>query len=164
MRYPGFVGPSYKSSAYMADSEELINFLIEKNETPNAPSPYCLLPTPGFEEVVEADEGPGRGSIQVGASEFFVQGFAFYEYTGGTLTLRGTLAADANPATLSWNGPAGGQLFITSGDVGYCYDILTTTLTTEIVSGATMGAFLDGYFLCIDATTGTLRLSDMLDG
>jgi len=49
-RYPGLVGPAYQSSSPMAVSERLVNLMIEKNETPNAPSPYCLLPTPGFED------------------------------------------------------------------------------------------------------------------
>ena len=63
MQYPGLVGPAYQSASYMADCEELINLYIEKNETPNAPSPYCLLPTPGFAELLVVPEGPIRGEI-----------------------------------------------------------------------------------------------------
>jgi hypothetical protein len=165
MRYPGFVGPAYQSSSYMAGNERLVNFYVEKNETPNANTPYCLLPTPGFETVVTVPEGPIRGDLTVGDRAFFVAGFNFYELNDDdTATVRGVLASDANPATLSWNGPNGNQLFITSGDVGYCYDLGTDTLTTVLVSGATMGAFLDGFFLSLDATTATLQISDLLDG
>lgn len=164
MRYPGFIGPAYQSSSYMADSETLINLYPEKNESPNAPTPYVLLPTPGFTELDEVAEGPGRGSISIGALEYFVSGFRLYERSGMTITARGTVASDTNPATLSWNGVAGGQLFVTSGGIGYILDLSTFVLTTVLASGATMGAYLDGYFLSIDAATGVLRISDLLDG
>lgn len=149
----------------MASNEECINLYFEKTESPNAPTPGSLLGTPGFEPIGSVPEGPGRGSCIAGASTFFVSGFAFYESDGsGIITMRGTVNADGNPATLCWNGPAGGQLFITSGDIGYCYVIATQTLTVVLASGAAMGAYLDGFFLAIDAATGTLQISDLLDG
>ncbi len=166
MKYPGFLGPSYQSSSYMADAEDLINLFIEKNETPNAPDPYCLLPTPGFEELVAVAEGPIRGILFCDVPErcFFVAGFRLYEWDGTTATARGTVASDDHPATLCWNGANGDQLFITSGDVGYCYELSSNILSTVLASGAAMGAFLDGYFLAIDAALGILQLSDLLDG
>lgn len=165
MRYPGFLGYSYRSSSYMADSEELINFYVEKNESPNAPSPYCLLPTPGFVSVGNVAEGPSRGSCTANGLTYFVAGYRIYEWNGATATARGTLtAADTNPATLCWNGDAGGQLFITSGDVGYTLNLTTFVLTVVLASGAAMGSYLDGFFLALDAATGTLQISDLLDG
>lgn len=163
--YPGLVGPAYQSASYMAVTERLVNFYIEKNETPNAPAPYCLLSTPGFEEIVTVNEGPIRGSVTADGRDFFVAGFQLYELNADdTATARGVLASDANPATLAWNGPAGGQLFITSGDVGYCYELGSNVLSSVLASGATCGSFLDGYFLALDAATGTLQISDLLDG
>jgi len=169
MKYPGLVGISYQSASYLADSERCVNLYVEKNETPNAPSPYCLLPTPGFADVLTVPEGPIRGEIgAVNGRGFFVAGFRLYEafLAGGvwSATARGTVASDANPATLCWNGPNGGELFITSGDVGYILTLATNVLTVVLPSGATMGAFLDGYFLALDASTATLRISDLLDG
>ncbi len=165
MKYPGLIGPAYRSSAYMADRERCINFYLEKNETPNAPSPYCLLPTPGFELLTTVNEGPIRGIIsEVDGRCFFVAGFSLYEWDGTTATARGTVAADEFQATLCWNGPGGGELFITSGDAGYIFTLATNTLTTVLASGARMGAFLDGFFLALDATTGTLQISDLLNG
>lgn len=169
MQYPGFLGPSYRSASYMADSERTVNLYLEKNETPNAPNPYCLLHTPGFELLLTVPEGPIRGEIaQVNDRAFFVAGFRLYELfnTAGvwSATARGTLASDANPATLCWNGPNGGELFITSGDVGYILTLATNALTVVLASGATMGAFLDGFFLSLDGATATLRISDLFDG
>lgn len=148
----------------MADSEELINFYTEKNETPNAPIPSCLLPTPGFTSVVTVAEGPIRGCCTANGLTYFVAGYRLYEWNGVTATARGTLAADTNPATLCWNGPAGMELFVTSGDVGYVLNLTSFVLTTVLASGATMGAYQDGFFLSLNATTGVLRISDLLDG
>lgn len=150
----------------MADAEDLINFFIEKNETPNAPDPYCLLPTPGFEELVSVAEGPIRGIVFCDVPErcYFAAGFRIYEWNGVTAAPIGTVTSDDNPVTFSWNGANGDQLFITSGDVGYCLELSTNTLTTVLASGATMGAFLDGYFLALNAATATLQISDLLDG
>lgn len=165
VRYPGFLGPSYLGRSYMADTERCVNFYLEKNETPNAPSPYCLLPTPGFTLIVEVAEGPIRAAATAGTRTFFVAGFTLYELNSDdTATARGVVQSDENPATICWNGAGGDQLFITSGDVGYCYELSTDTLTEVLASGAAMGSFLDGFFLSLDAATGTLRISDLLDG
>lgn len=164
MRYPGFFGDSNKGASYMADAEELINLYRVKNG-PNAPSPYGYLPTPGFESVFTVPEGPSRGSCVANGLTYAVAGYVVYEWNGVTATARATLtAADANPATLCWNGDAGGQLFITSGDVGYILDLTSFLLSVVLTSGASMGAYLDGYFLALDAATGTLAISDLLDG
>jgi hypothetical protein len=163
--YQGFLGPSYLSSSYLADTERCINFYLEKNETPNAPTPYCLLPTPGYTVISTVPEGPIKGTSAIAdGREFYVAGFRLYENVADVPVARGTLASNANPATLCWNGPAGDQLFITSGDVGYILNLTSNVLTTVLVSGATMGSFLDGYFLALDAATGTLQISDLLDG
>ena len=164
MRYPGFFGPSNKLASYMADSEELFNLFPQ--HTGNPQNPVCYLGTPGFAEINRVSEGPIRGSCIAGTITYFVSGYAFYSYNSvtDTATLRGTVVADGNPATLCWNGVAGDQLFITSGDHGYCYEITADTLTEVLTSGATMGAYLDGFFLALDAATGTLQISDLLDG
>jgi len=101
-----------------------------------------------------------------------VAGFAFYElfYNVGTgvwsTIQRGIVAADANPVTIHANGDAGNQLWITSGGVGYVFDLLTNTLTVEGVPGTTvtMGSFLDARFLYLDADTGAFYASALYDG
>lgn len=165
MSYKGFLGPSYASASYMAATERLVNFYLEKNETPNASSPFCLLNTPGFTTLCTVPEGPIRAMFTTDTQQFFVAGFRFYELGAGDVPIaRGTLAADARPATISWNGPNGGQLYITSGDVGYCYDLTTHTLTTVLASGASMGAFLGGFFLSLNASLASLQISALFDG
>lgn len=166
--YPGFLGPSYQSTSYMADRERLINWLLEPTESASASSKYCLLPTPGFATFASVGQAPIRGQIDVpdpsGERSFFVAGYAFYElFSDGTTTQRGSVASDANPATISWNGATGGQLFITSGGVGYGYDLATNVLTAGVTAlPATMGAFLGDRFLALDAATSTLQASNLL--
>lgn len=166
--YPGFLGPSYQSASTLADSERLINWMLEPNESPTAPSKFVLLPTPGMTTFASVASSPIRAGISIpdpaGERNFFVSGFGFYELlANGTTILRGSITSDANPATISWDGPTGGHLFITSGGVGYGYTLATNTLTANITSlPATMGAFLSDRFLALDATTSTLQASNQL--
>jgi hypothetical protein len=165
-QYAGFVGPAYKSASFMADDEQCINLYPEQIESPAPASPWCLMPCPGFTTLTSVPQAPGRGHYEQGGLTLFIAGFAFYEYnvTANTTTLRGTVQADQFPATFSSNGDAGGQIFITSGDQGYIYDVNTHAFTTVLNSGARFGDYLDGYFLALDATTSTLQISNLLDG
>lgn len=163
--YPGALGPDHQSVSLMADHERTVNLYPQPVESASAPSPWVMLPTPGYRTLATVPQAPGRANFSENGRNFAIFGFAFWEYfADGTTILRGTVVADANPATITGNGDAGGQLFITSGDVGYCYDLATNTLSVVLPSGALMGAYLDGYFLALDATTSTLRVSNLLDG
>lgn len=164
--FPTFVGGSYRSQSPISDQEALKNCYVEVMEQPGATSRASLYPTPGVEAFAEAlatgwralfsDDNSGRVFGVVGTS--FVEILA-----GGTITVRGAVAVDANPATISTNGDGGGQLLITSGGNAYCYDLATNTLTTELTGTATMGAVLYGFGLVFDVATGTVYLSDLFD-
>ncbi len=144
-----------------------MNFYTENIEVPGAKGiRKVLYPSPGVEVFSpEATERPVRALFAQNGRCFAVIGPTLYEISGGgARTVRGTVAVDLNPATITANGDGGAQLFITSGGVGYCYDLLTNTLSTVLASGASMGAMLDGYFISLDATSSTFFLSDLLDG
>lgn len=150
----------------MADNEELVNLYMQPTESQSAPAQWALLPTPGYTELVaSAQQAPGRANFSENGRNFFIAGFAFYEYTdAGVITLRGTTAVDANPAQIVSNGAGGGQLGIVSGDHYYSYNLGTNVLTTVLSVGATQIGYLDGYFLVFDAATSTVQVSDLLDG
>ena len=136
-------------------------------ESLGATSRSVLYPTPGVTELSAAASGPGRAHFFQDNREFAVIGTTFYEISQfGVLTSRGTVAIGSNPATISSNGDGGGQLFITSGDNGYSYDLTTNTLSqvAALNGKATMGDHLDGYFLALDAATSKLYISALLDG
>jgi hypothetical protein len=165
-RFPGFIGSSYRSQSPIAAQERTVNFYTERIETPGAKAQVVLYPTSGVEVFSPAgNESPGRAMYALGGRMFAVIGPTFYEIgPGGVRTVRGVVAVDANPATIVGNGDGGSQLFITSGDKGYCFDLGTNVLTEVRASGNTMGAMLDGYFLVFDAATSAFFASDLLDG
>lgn len=173
MQYPGFLGPAYQAKSYMADNERLINLIPEQNASPTAPAPWRYVLRPGYGDAVSVNEAPTRGSFSTNGTDprsFFVAGFELYELTHNsvtdvyTATARGVVEFDANPVTFSWNGEAGGQLFVTSGGNGYILDLASNSFSTELTGTATVGAYLDGWFLALDAATSTLQISDLDDG
>lgn len=168
--YPGFLGPANKGQSYMADDERLINWYLERNESPNAPTPWAMLPCPGLNTLVAPAEAPNRGSFYQNGRAFFVDGTVLYELldTAGVFSTvsRGTVTADSNPVTIHANGDAGNQLWITSGGVGYIFDLTTNTLSVHGVAGTTvsMGGFAAARFLYLDATSGAFYWSAQYDG
>lgn len=165
MNFPSFVGPAYQSQSPLADSERCINLYPEVMESGGAAQSSALYPCPGFESFSTFPEGPIRGLFAQDGRCFAVVGFKFYEiFSDGTNTEHGEVALDGNPATISSSGDAGGELFITSGDNGYIFTLATDTLSASVLTGVTMGDYLDGYFLALDAATSTLKVSGLLDG
>lgn len=167
MKFPGFIGGSYESQAVTADQEKTVNWYPELLESPGATSRAVLYPTPGVEVLSTGATGGGRAHFYMNGREFAVIGSTFYEIgAGGALTVRGTVTLGGTPATISSNGDGGGQLFVTSGDNGYIYDLTTDALTqvAALNGKATMGDHLDGYFVALDTTTSTMYISDLLDG
>lgn len=167
MRYPAYIGATTQAQALTADQEQLFCMYVERADSPGSASPAALYPTPGVTLIATAMSSPGRAHFFMGGREFAVFGTSLVEIdSSANLTVRGTVASDANPATISSNGDGGDQLFITSGGNGYCFN-LTTNVLTQIAAlngKATMGGFLDSYFLALDANTSTFYISALLDG
>jgi hypothetical protein len=163
--YPGFCGPSNPSQSVQADGERTVNWYLERIDSAAAPATVALYPTPGTTPLVVLPQGGVRAAWALGDRAFVVSGGGFYEITGSWgYTLRGSVALDANPATISYNGIAGGQLFITSGGNGYLYTLSTDTLTTVLTGEATMGGMINARFLAFNTTTGKVRMSALNDG
>lgn len=166
MKYPGFVGGSYPAQSWNADNEHTVNMFIERNESPGATGDLTLYPFPGLTLLGTSATGRGRAHFAESGREWAVFGTDFGEISEeGTFTSKGTVAIDANPATISSNGDGGGQLLIVSGDNAYSYDIATAVLTAiaALAGKATMGKYLDGYGLVLDSATSTLYISALLD-
>lgn len=167
MNYPEFCGSSYISQSRTADDERTVNWFFERMESQGATSRSALYPTPGVRKIAASAYGPGRAHFYQSGREFGIFGPKFHEISEfGVLTFRGDVAIGDNPATISSNGDGGGQLFITSGDNGYIYDLQTHAFTqvAALDGKATMGDSLGAYFLALDAKTSTLYVSDLLDG
>lgn len=167
MEYPEFVGGSYESQAATADAEKTVNWYFERMESRGATARSALYPTPGVKQFNSFGGGPGRAHYFRDGREFAVVGSNFLEvFENGGVISRGTVAINANPATISGNGDGGDQLFITSGDNGYIFQLSTNVLTQVafLTGKATMGDHLNGFFLALDAKTSTFHISNLLDG
>ena len=166
---PGFVGGSGKVRSRRADVERTVNFYLERADG-NAPAgdPYFIA-TPGIQPFVNLLAGSVRGLFYESTYRrlFAVGGSGFYEvYANRTIILRGVVAVDDNPATISSNGLGGHQLFITSGGQGYIFDLNVETFGAITDDGfntpSIMGLFTDGYFL--NLYPGGFQLSSLEDG
>lgn len=167
--FPGFVGASYTVPAQNVDAEDLINLYVERSDSPYAKSRDALLPIDGVTLKATLPQTPGRGMLTQNGRTFVVGGITAYELSSAfTLSALGNMVQDGNPATLNTNGPAGHQVFITSGGHIYVYDLTTTAFTdvtaTWGVTTASFGGFLDSFFLALDTATATLYISDFEDG
>lgn len=164
--YNGFCGPSNPLQAYMADRERLVNWYVEQVDSPAAPTSAMLLPTPGQTAyITTTDVGVRAITSEIQGRVFAVVGTGLWElFATKTATKRGTVAQDNYPATISYNGITGGQLFITSGGNGYCYVLATNVLTQVLTNESTMGGMKDGFFLSFNIINGKVLVSDLNDG
>lgn len=168
MRYANFVGPSNRLVSPIQDQEQTVNLILEQAQSRGAASEIFMRQIPGYTLAGQVDQVVGRASFAQGRC-FVVIGTGFYELTLSgpnmlSAILHGTVAVDSNPATICTNGDGGGQIFITSGDNGYIFDLNSSAFSQERTGGTTMGAVLDGYFIALDAATSTFFLSDLNDG
>ncbi len=166
MRFSQFLGPSSTAQSPIASLEKTVNFYVEQAESASAQSSRSLYPTPGFASFATTPIGPGRGAFYQNGRCFAVIGTKLFEISSaGVLTDRGTVAlTDTSHATIAANGDGGAELFITASGLGYTFDLNTNTLTNPLASGANFGGMLDGFFLSLNTTTSTLRISALLDG
>lgn len=164
--YPAFIGGTSVPQSPFASQEQTMNWHLERIESPGGKAAYALYPAFGaasFGSVTTA--AANRAFFAENGRAFTVIGATFYEVSStGTLTSRGTVATNSNPATICGNGDAGGEIFVTSGDRGYIFTLATNGFAQVRGSATTMGAHLDGYFLALDTATSTLHVSDLLDG
>jgi hypothetical protein len=165
MKFPSFIGGFYTGESPTALAARTMNWYVENVEAPGGRNKQVLYPTPGVRTFVDTAGLNGRGAFAQSGRAFFAIGNKLFEvFADFTAIDRGTMVTDSNPVTIQSNGDGGDELFITSGDHGYVYDLSANTLTQVVSSGATQGGMLDGYFLRIDALNSTLYISDLLDG
>lgn len=165
-KFPLFVNGAYRSQSPVADDERTINWYPEPMESEGATTKVALYPTPGVRRFCAVTESVGgRGAFAMNGRCFFVIGTKLVEVlVDKTYVVRGTVAVDLNPATIRSNGENADQLFITSGDKGYCYELATNILTEVITSGCTMCGMSYSYFAYLDDATSQFFLSDPADG
>lgn len=167
--YPPFIGGYARSQSPIANLATLQNLYVSPL-TPGSKNFAALYPSPGFTRFGSVAQTGGKRFFSTAADQsrvFSVTGMRLYEwFADGSALERGTVAMDANPATICQNGKGGQQLAITAGDNFYAYDLQTNTLTQVafLNTKATQAGFIDGYFVVFDLDTGTVYQSDLYDG
>lgn len=163
--WPAFIGPSYTDQSIITDCEACINWYPEFPGSDNAASAKVLYPTPGYTSFGSVAQGPCRALFYQNGRCFSVVGSYLYEIASdGTMTALGQVAVNSHPATICSNGDAGHQLYVTSGDHGYIFDLNSSAFSQVQASGATVGCFFEGYFLRLDTATSSFYISDLNDG
>lgn len=158
----GFIGGFYSGANPVTAHETCINWFPSAVETPHAAVPVELLPTPGVRVFGTATVAGGRAAWAGDGRCFVIFGGTLFEVDAvGTLTSRGSVVSDTNPATISTNGDGGNQLLITSGGNAYCYDLTTDTLTLVVTGGCLQGGVVDGYGVVFGP--GLIRISGLFD-
>ena len=168
MQYPGFVGATDRVTARTVNAERTINWYPEL-ATGTPKSRAWLAPTPGLRPFVVLGAGPVRALFSEEGRAFAVGGGHFFEILGSqTFVWRGAVGVDSQPATISSNGSDGQQLFIVSAGAGFIFDLQTNVLTPitapDFPQPCSMGAFVDGYFLALQAQSDRFQISALENG
>jgi hypothetical protein len=166
--YPGFIGASDRAAVLTVNAERTINWFPEiATGTPKART--WLVPTPGLAPFVVLGAGPVRALFAEEGRAFAVGGSHFFEILAtGTFVYRGSVGMDNRPATISSNGSDGQQLFIVSNGNGFIFNLETNFFTEipypDFPRPCSMGAFVDGYFLALEAQSDQFQISALEDG
>jgi hypothetical protein len=165
--YPEFVSGSYLTASPNAANERCVNLVPEIIGT-KGPAQIVYNTSPGLTLLTSGGTGPCRARFSQGGRDFSILGTTLAELSGSTLTTRGTVSNDGNPASISSNGAGGNQLLIVSGTNGYVFDLTANTLTAAIAQPgfrpSRMGAFMDGYFFALWSDGGGFSFSGLEDG
>lgn len=163
--YPGFIGGSSVLQSIIFDAEDTVNWYVEKAQSATATSPQALFPSPGFNRYGNGPDIGGRGACNAGSRTFIAAGFAFNELNAdGSITFRGALAQDSNPAQMFYNGTVGGQIGIASGGNFYCFVLATNAFSQVLTGETTMTAYAAGFFFSFNVNTGKVKESALNDG
>lgn len=169
MKFQGFTGGSASERVRTINHERSINWYPSVADSGTPKVQIYNAHTPGLRPFVVLPDGPIRGLFYEDGRCFAAGGGVFGEVFGSqTFTSHGSIWVDGLPVTISTNGTAGHQLFVTSGGHGYIFDLITNTLTEivdpDFIRPTAMGVFLDGYFISLVRGTRTFQLSDLEDG
>lgn len=165
----GLCGPSYASQSVNADAQMLRNWILERNESGEGQSEFSLFPAPGLSTFCTLTGASVRGThtVNPGTSAervFAVCGTTLYElYSNGTFVSRGTVSADANPASMAHNSVG---LLVASGGTVYHLNLATNVFTTPagLLGTVQLIGYSDSYFVALLKDTQNFQLSGLLNG
>lgn len=169
MRFP-LIGPSNRLRSPNVSIQEARNLIVESVTSGNPKVKVWAYRRPRLTVFARLPGAPVRALYSLDGRCFAVVGENFVEvFASQNFTAYGTVAVDANQATIVSNG-AGHQLFIVSGGSGYIFDTDANTFEPIVASGFVdsapwlMGDFLNSYFLALKTNSRHFQWSALLDG
>ncbi len=168
--WPQFIGGLGTSRSPTLNDEATINLYPASIESQTNSKSKVLWGTPGLEPLQEVSTTSTRGVFSQDGRTWAAVGALVYELdlTANTATLIGTIADDGQPVSWASNGRGGEQLLIVGGGEVKVFDLLTNVLSAPIALPLTnlpvQCAFLDGYFLLLEADTVRCWFSALEDG
>lgn len=167
--FQGFVGPSNRQASWTSDSERTVNLYPRRVDAGTPRAEWNLYRRPGLKLFTYLGTGAVTALFSQDGRAFGIGGAVFYEiHPGGTVTARGIVRPSAIAATISSSGDQGHQLFITSGGLGYIFDLLANTFEQitedDFPVYCTQGLFFDSSFLALNGLTGAFSVSALYDG
>lgn len=171
---PGFVGDSYQARSLRADAQRAVNLYLSMLESSQAKNTAVLQGTPGTRLFGTLPTAPVRCLWGGDGRLFAVGGSVVYELNsnGSIKTTFGAIPGDSGnttPVRLFANGVV---LFGVSGDIAFYVNGTPPYITipqfgfngngTGPVT-ASMGAYVDGYFVAQEPNTNNVFISPPLD-
>lgn len=169
-RFPGFVGPAYRSRSERFDAQRLVNMYIEMDEinTGKGQEPAVLIATPGLKFEQTVGNGPIRCTYTQSnvANAFIVSGNQIYMIAGVSAIptlIGGLMESVAGPVQAADNGT---QVIFVDGANGYYVDTTVLPLTLVKLTDPHFHptdtiTFQDGYFIGVEKGTGNFFISDL---
>lgn len=150
----GFVGPSYEAPSKYQNSDETINWFIEKDPTKpdGARGQYSLYPTPGLilKAIPAVGEVRGMRTVQGGAALLVIVGAMLYTLDANfNATAVGLLLTNAGPVVITDNAAAA---YFCDGAARYAFTFATGAFATLAVSdgpfsGGGASDVVDGFIV-----------------
>ena len=168
--WAAFVGPAYRARSQTIDAETLINLYVETIASQGDVKKANLYGTPGSKFLLSVATANCRGCFSEDGVNLITVGSQLYSLDPAIMnaTLLGTIPDDGAPVSYESNGRGGEQIAICGGGQLKILNLLTMTLSAAIVLPLTntpvMLAFLDGYFLLLEAGTIRVWFSAIEDG
>lgn len=151
MRFPGFVGPSYKLRSVNVDAQRCINLYPEVNEMGRGKSAEVasLVGTPGLSLLVSLGNSPSRGLYTASNGILYaVAGNSLYKISSSWVATKlGELTTNVGQVSMADNGIT---LFCVDGSNGYEVTLATDAFvqTSDVdFQAADQVVFQDGYFI-----------------
>lgn len=168
--WAGFIGPAYRTRSENADAESLLNAYVETIASSGNAKKSTIYGMPGAKLLLTVPTTGSRGAFSQDGLTLFVVGDELYSLNLvlSSYTALGTILDDGQPVSFSSNGRGGEQVAICGGGQVKILNLLTMTLsaaiTLPLTNAPVMLAFIDGYFLLLEADTIRVWFSNLEDG